>query len=57
MTTHFQGRFEVEFKYRLTDSAAFLRALEALGPEMRETRSYRTLCEQSAHLRQEESAP
>ena len=34
MTTHFQGRFEVEFKYRLTDSAAFLRALEALGPEL-----------------------
>lgn len=34
-----------------------------LAPEMRETRSYRTLCEQSAHLRtcekrkQEESAP
>ena len=34
MTTHFQGRFEVEFKYRLADSAAFLRALEALGPEL-----------------------
>ena len=34
MTTHFQGRFEVEFKYRLTDSAAFLRALEALSPEL-----------------------
>ena len=28
-----------------------------LGPEMRETRSYRTLYEQSAHLLQEESAP
>ncbi|MFM5843759.1 MULTISPECIES: class IV adenylate cyclase [Aeromonas] len=34
ITTHFQGRFEVEFKYRLADRAAFLRALAALGPEV-----------------------
>src|SRR5690606_17571075 len=34
MTTHFQGRFEVEFKYRLTDSAAFVHTLTALGPEV-----------------------
>lgn len=34
MSTHFQGRFEVEFKYRLTDRAAFLNALEALNPEV-----------------------
>lgn len=34
MSTHFQGRFEVEFKYRLADRAAFLSALEALKPEV-----------------------
>lgn len=34
VTTHFQGRFEVEFKYRLENSAAFSRALAALGPEV-----------------------
>jgi len=34
MSTHFQGRFEVEFKYRLTDRAAFLTALKALNPEV-----------------------
>lgn len=34
MTTHFQGRFEVEFKYRLTDSAAFVHTLTALSPEV-----------------------
>ncbi|MCF5883560.1 class IV adenylate cyclase [Aeromonas veronii] len=31
---HFQGRFEVEFKYRLTDRPAFLKALLALNPEI-----------------------
>ncbi|WP_421321973.1 class IV adenylate cyclase [Aeromonas veronii] len=31
---HFQGRFEVEFKYRLTDRPAFLKALLALDPEI-----------------------
>ena len=34
MATHFQGRFEVEFKYRLTDSAAFVHTLTALSPEV-----------------------
>ncbi|MBP4042759.1 class IV adenylate cyclase [Aeromonas sp. SrichE-2G] len=34
VTTHFQGRFEVEFKYRLENSAAFSRTLAALGPEV-----------------------
>lgn len=34
MTTHFQGRFEVEFKYRLADRAAFLAALARLDPEV-----------------------
>ena len=32
--THFQGRFEVEFKYRLADRARFLAALLALNPEI-----------------------
>ncbi|WP_323968917.1 class IV adenylate cyclase [Aeromonas veronii] len=31
---HFQGRFEVEFKYQLTDRPAFLKALLALNPEI-----------------------
>ena len=31
---HFQGRFEVEFKYRLADRPAFLKALLALNPEI-----------------------
>ena len=31
---HFQGRFEVEFKYRLADRPAFLKALLALIPEV-----------------------
>ncbi|WP_376867406.1 class IV adenylate cyclase [Aeromonas veronii] len=31
---HFQGRFEVEFKYKLTDRPAFLKALLALNPEI-----------------------
>lgn len=34
MSTHFEGRFEVEFKYRLTDRAAFQEALAALTPEV-----------------------
>lgn len=34
MATHFQGRFEVEFKYRLADRAAFLAALGRLNPEV-----------------------
>lgn len=34
MSTHFEGRFEVEFKYRLTDRAAFLAALGPLNPEV-----------------------
>ncbi|MFM5615849.1 class IV adenylate cyclase [Aeromonas veronii] len=32
--THFQGRFEVEFKYQLTDRPAFLKALLAFNPEI-----------------------
>ncbi|MFB2862694.1 class IV adenylate cyclase [Aeromonas sp. MdU4] len=31
---HFQGCFEVEFKYRLADRPAFLKALLALNPEI-----------------------
>ncbi|MFP7408367.1 class IV adenylate cyclase [Aeromonas veronii] len=31
---HFQGRFEVELKYQLTDRPAFLKALLALNPEI-----------------------
>ncbi|MFM5707551.1 class IV adenylate cyclase [Aeromonas veronii] len=31
---HFQGRFEVEFKYQLTDRPAFLKALLTLNPEI-----------------------
>ncbi|MDL5383995.1 class IV adenylate cyclase [Aeromonas hydrophila] len=31
---HFQGRFEVEFKYRLGDVEAFTTALAALNPEV-----------------------
>ncbi len=31
---HFQGRFEVESKYQLTDRPAFLKALLALNPEI-----------------------
>lgn len=31
---HFQGRFEVEFKYRLADSDAFRAALAALTPQV-----------------------
>ncbi|ATL99805.1 class IV adenylate cyclase [Aeromonas sp. MR19] len=31
---HFQGRFEVEFKYRLSDVDAFTTALAALNPEV-----------------------
>lgn len=34
MTTHFEGRFEVEFKYRLVDRTPFLAALAALSPEV-----------------------
>ncbi|MFC5707187.1 class IV adenylate cyclase [Aeromonas eucrenophila] len=34
MSTHFQGRFEVEFKYRLTDRTAFLATLGRLNPEV-----------------------
>lgn len=34
MATHFEGRFEVEFKYRLADRVAFLAALAPLDPEV-----------------------
>lgn len=31
---HFQGRFEVEYKYRLADRAAFCAALAAIAPQV-----------------------
>ncbi|MGL5525853.1 MAG: class IV adenylate cyclase [Aeromonas veronii] len=34
LQAHFQGSFEVEFKYQLTDRPAFLKALLALNPEI-----------------------
>lgn len=34
MATHFEGRFEVEFKFRLADRAALLAALAPLAPEV-----------------------